>query len=127
MHWSERYIRRSYAKEYDCADFVRDVMAEQFGRDLPLPSIHAAYTRERDRQMRCAAEALAEPVDAPREGDAVLMRAAGRRRDLGHHVGVWCDIGGRPHVLHRMAGIGAVLHPIDRLVGLEVAGIYRWL
>ena len=128
MHWAEEYVGRPYGAERDCADLVREVLRERFGRDVDLPGVHAATVRARDEQMRLASETLADAVDRPQEGDAVLMRAVGRVRGVGHHVGVWCDVGCRGHVLHCMRGIGTCLHDLARLerAGLELEGFYRW-
>lgn len=127
MHWAERYVGRPYVEgAHDCAHLVVAVMAERFGRHIDLPA-HATGVRARDAQIDALRACLAVPVDAPAEGDAVLMRIAGRRRALGHHIGVWCDAG-TPSVLHCLAGLGTCLHPLRRLAqhGLEVTGVYRW-
>lgn len=125
MHWAERYVGQGGG---DCAELVRDVMRERFGREIALPSIHAGTVRARDAQILAGAEALADPAPDPREGDVVVMRAAGRVRSLGHHVGVFCDVGGSAHVLHRLEGTGTVLTPLGELArcGLEATGVYRW-
>lgn len=126
VHWAESWLGWS---DGDCADLVRAVMLDRYGLDVPLPSARAAGVRGRDGQIAATADALAAPVDDPREGDVVVMRAAGRRRSLGHHVGVRCDVGGVPHVLHRLEGAGTCLHRLDGLAaaGLEATGTYRWL
>ncbi len=127
-HWAEAYVGRAYIEgRFDCADLVVLVMRERFGVDLVLPA-HAAGVRARDAQIAALEGRFAAPADEPREGDAVLMRAAGRKRALGHHIGVWCEPG-VPHVLHCLKGIGVCLHPLRalHLHGLEAAGAYRWL
>ena len=136
-HWAEAWIGRPYIEgTFDCAHLVVEVMATRFGRHITLPA-HGATLRGRDAQIAALKATLArplEPHEAPREGDAVLMRASGRLRVLGHHIGVWCLVGHEPrvrdpHVLHCMAGIGTCLHPIRGLAshGLEMTGIHRWL
>ena len=67
-------------------------------------------------------------MGAPREGDGVLMAAAGRRHSLGHHIGVWCAVAGEPYVLHCLKGVGSILHPIRDLDrrALVLEGVYRW-
>lgn len=126
-HWAQRYVGRPFvAGEHDCADLVVAVAREQFGREVRLPQ-HAHSLRGRDAQIALLKDTLGRPVDAPREGDVVLMRQAGRRRTLGHHLGVWCDPG-EPSVLHCLGGLGTCLHPLYSLAKrqLEVTGIYRW-
>ena len=128
-HWTEPWLMRRMPHDYDCADFVRAVVREEFGRVVALPSTRAAGLRGRDAQVAAGAVALADPVDTPREGDGVLMRATGRRRSVGHHVGVWCALADVPHVLHLLAGTHfPCLSAIDALgrIGLEPTGVYRW-
>ena len=128
MHWAESYVGRPYVEGvFDCADLVVEVLREVFDREIRLPA-HAVGVRARDAQIAALGGELATPSDEPREGDAVLMRAAGRTRALGHHIGVWCEVTAEPHVLHCLAGIGTCLHALRalRAHGLELAGIYRW-
>ena len=125
-----RYLGRPFLPGvYDCAVLVVDVSREQFGMRVRLPG-RAASLRARDAQIAAFAAALARPVDTPASGDVVLMRAVGRRRSVGHHVGVYYrPPGGQPHVLHCAAGAGTCLHPVAGLEarGYEVTGVYRWL
>lgn len=123
-----RYLGRPWSPEHDCADLVVDVAREQLGVQVALPG-RAASQRGRDAQVQALAGALCVPVDRPAEGDVVLMRVVGRRRDVGHHVGVWCQPAGHgPHVLHCAAGAGTCLHAVADLAerGYEVTGVYRW-
>ena len=127
-HWTEAYIGWPYVEgRFDCADLVVLVMREQFGRTIELP-VHAEGTRARDAQIAALKDELATPVADACEGDAALMRATGRKRVLGHHIGVWCDAAGEPHVLHCIKGLGTCLHPVRSLEthGLELTGCYRW-
>ena len=130
-HWAERYVGRAYVEgAFDCADLIVLVLREQFGREIALPA-HPAGMRDRDRLIGALTGEYAVPIIEPREGDAVLMRAAGRRRVTGHHIGLWCRIGapqGAPYVLHCLKGAGTCLHAMRALKshGLEVTGVYRW-
>ena len=128
-HWAEAYIGRAYVEgEHDCVDFVVAVLRERFDRILGLPA-HAASVRGRDAQIAVLKGDYAVPTIAPREGDGVLMTATARSRSMGHHIGVWCDCAGEPHVLHCLRGVGSILHPIRdlRRRALVLQGIYRWL
>lgn len=128
-HWTDSWLTRPLPAGYDCADLVVDVQAAHFDRRVRLPQ-HAATLRTRDRQIAELSEGLGRPLDRPpEEGDAVLMRAAGRGRTMGHHLGIWCAPGGVPSVLHWLAGIGVCRHAVEELParGLEVTGIYAWL
>ena len=69
-HWAESWLGWA---DGDCADLVRAVMLQRFGLAVPLPSAREAGVRGRDGQIAAAAEALALPVDAPLEGDVVVM------------------------------------------------------
>ena len=153
-HWAESYIGRPYVEgRHDCADFVVAVMREHFGRELALPA-HGAGTRAWDRQIAALKGVYAVHVapeargtmgapeargtmgapeargtmGTPREGDGVLMAAAARRHSVGHHIGIWCAVGGEPYVLHCLKGVGSILHPIRDLDrrALVLEGVYRW-
>ena len=136
-HWAESYIGRPYVEgRHDCADFVAAVMRERFGRELALPAHGAARsrapsganTRAWDRQIAALKGVYARRTATPREGDGVLMAAAARRHSLGHHIGIWCAVGGEPYVLHCLKGVGSILHPIRDLDrrALVLEGVYRW-
>lgn len=132
MHWSDQYIGKPYIRhEYDCSHLVVEVMAEQFGRAVALPAA-AEGIRDRDRQIEHMTSVLARPLEAnepAREGDVALMRAAGRRVSLGHHVGLLMVIEGDLYVLHCLADIGVVRHPLRDLFTrcLELTEICRWI
>lgn len=129
-HWTAAWLGRPYVEgEHDCADFTLAVMRERFGRSVDLPP-HAAGLRGRDRQLMQHVVDLGvrlDPADA-RDGDAVLMRAAGRAQSLGHHIGVYVAHETGPHTLHCLAGAVSCLTPLRGLdrIGLVMAGIYRW-
>ena len=130
LHWSTRYLGRPFHPlTHDCADLVVDVLRTEFGRTLTLPG-RAATVRGRDAQITDLAYRFGRPVAAPAEGDVALMRAAGRRYGVGHHVGVWCCPDGRSSfVLHCAARIGTCLHPVGALAdrGYELQMVYRCL
>ena len=131
MHWSDRYIGKPYVRGvYDCAHLVVEVMLEQFEREISLPP-HAAGVRDRDAQITVLTAQLCRPLAAGEtacDGDVALMRAAGRRVSLGHHVGLLVVLAGETLVLHCVAGIGVIRHPLRDLGPrcLELTGVYRW-
>ena len=90
---------------------------------------HGAGTREWDRQIAALKGVYARRTTDPREGDGVLMAAAGRGRSMGHHIGIWCALGGEPYVLHCLKGVGSILHPLRDLDrrALMLEGVYRWI
>ena len=113
---------------HDCADLVAAVAREQLGIEVSLPG-RAASLRARDDQIAMLTAALADPVETPADGDVVLMRATGRRHEIGRHVGVWHHPPGHaPHVLHCAAGAGTCLHSVESLPsrGFEITGLFRW-
>lgn len=126
-HWSDRWLGTPWvADAYDCASLAQDVLRQQFGRTIDLPGRSSSF-RARDAQVAAGVSGSFRPAAPPREGDIVLMRLHGRRAGIGHHVGVWCEPDGEPHVLHLPAGIGACRHPLAGLSsrGWDVVGVYR--
>ena len=129
QHWAEAYIGRPYVEgAHDCADFVVAVLRERFGRTLALPA-HAESVRAWDRQIAALRGDYARRTEAPVEGDGVLMAAAARRRNMGHHIGIWCAVAGEAYVLHCLKGTGSIFHPLRDLGrrALVLEGVYRWL
>ena len=136
-HWAESYIGRPYVEgRHDCADFVVAVMRERFGRELALPA-HGAGTRAWDRQIAALKGVYAVHVAPEARGTMGNYAARGRRRadggrrrrhSVGHHIGIWCAVGGEPYVLHCLKGVGSILHPIRDLDrrALVLEGVYRW-
>ena len=133
-HWSDKYLGRPYLRgEFDCADLVVEVARAEFGRAVALPR-HAEGVRARDRQIERLTGELGRQLDraageAIQDGDIVLMKAAGRRLSLGHHIGVAAVLPLAACVLHCLAGVGVARHPLDCLAArqLTLTGIYRWL
>lgn len=138
-HWSDAYLGREYAAgEYDCADFVVEALEREFGvrwapprPDRAFSATSAGAALARERAIAALALGYARPLapgEAPRDGDGVLMRAAGRRRGAGRHIGLWARIGGAACVVHCMAGAGVVRHALADLAarGLEVTAVRRW-
>ena len=133
-HWSDKYLGRPYLRgEFDCADLVVEVARAEFGRAVALPR-HAEGVRARDRQIERLTGELGRRLDRAggdvvQDGDIVLMKSAGRRLSLGHHIGVAAVLPLAVCVLHCVAGVGVVRHPLDFLAErqLELTGIYRWL
>lgn len=129
-HWALRWLGRERVEgEYECTDFVSEVLAAQFRRRVSFPR---PATRDRDRELARHIDRYAArlpTLTAPVEGDGVLMRERGRRLGLGHHIGIWCAPGGTASVLHLPGRGGAVLHPLAGLDarGYELRGIWRWI
>ncbi len=125
-HWAVEWLGPHPG---DCAALVRDVQAAEFGREVRLPDGRPRGRRGLDAALAAGAAEQATPTDRPRDGDLALMRARGRRRSLGHHAGVYCDVRGEPYVLHWLAASGAAtLLRVRRLgrAGLELTETLRW-
>ncbi len=124
-HWSDAYIGRPYVvDEFDCAALAAEVARDRFGVAVCLPQ-RAAGLRATSQQIDELQDDFAEPIDRPQEGCPVLMRCRGRLS----HVGVYCEIGGEPWVLHAMKNAGHVVrHRLRDLarVNLDVVGYFRW-
>lgn len=127
-HWAETYIGRQYADNgADCAALACDVWREVFGHALPAgaATVRADSRLQRCRQIDQAIAEMLTPTEAPREGDVVLMKSAGRLE----HVGVYVEINGERWVLHALRNAGhVVLHRLRDLPaqGLAVEGFYQW-
>ncbi|HFD81043.1 MAG TPA: hypothetical protein ENK05_11745 [Gammaproteobacteria bacterium] len=126
-HWSEKYVGLPYVEgEMDCAGLAREVQRREFGRVIDLPSERAPGLRGLHRQIEALKTTYATPTGSPQDGDGVLMVSRGAL----DHIGIYCDIGGEPWVLHAMRGCAQVcLHRLRDLDGLNltVEGFYQWL
>jgi len=124
-HWALHYVGLPY-DQHDCAELAVRVQREQFGRTIALPTTRGTGLRGVSEQIDNLRADYAVPVLTPEEGDAVLMQSRGSI----NHIGVYCDIGGEPYVLHAMRNAGQTcLHRLRNLggIGLTVEGFYRWL
>lgn len=127
--WYEKYVGKRYTNEYDCSDFVHDVMLNERGIDIPLPS-DRLWRRKTARSIVCYAADMVKRVSEYIDYDVVVMRLLGQKRILGSHVGlIVIQSIGTVSVIHNMRQIGVIITPIYRLPGmnLEVEGIYRWI
>lgn len=122
-HWTNAYVGLPYVDgEQDCAEIVARVEREVFGRSVQVPRVRAIGPFGKSAQIAYARDDLADPVDAPVEGDVVLMRVCGL-----WHVGVWFHLG-EPWVLHALKRSGqVVIHRLRDLaaLGIRVEGFYR--
>ncbi|MYE01463.1 MAG: hypothetical protein F4Y03_09310 [Alphaproteobacteria bacterium] len=129
-HWTDRWLGRPWVEgTYDCVDFVKEVLAEQFGRRLRLPATPAS-ARDWDRTVANLKADHGYRTPFPADGDGVLMMQAGARRQRGYHLGVAVRREGRLLVLHCPRNGSSVLTPAKDLRAafqLELEGTYRWL
>ena len=118
----------AWRPDFDCADFAAGVCRRQFGLQVTLPTERSLGIRGRDAQIKAFTAQIADPVEKPREGDLALMRMAGRRSPIGHHVGVWTAPGADLLILHLpRSGLSRLDGPttLGRL-GLELTQSLRW-
>lgn len=122
-HWTTAYVGLPYIDgEQDCAELVARVQREVFGRAVTVPRVRADGPFGKSAQIAQGAADLADRVEAPVEGDAVLMKVRGL-----WHVGVLFEAG-EPWVLHALRSAGAVVaHRMRDLaaLGIVVEGFYR--
>lgn len=129
MHWASEYIGLPWSATgegpdtFHCWSFVRHVQDRRFGRALPsIPyeqDIADLLRAFRDHPERRRWQA----VEAPAEGDCVLMRQA--RYPI--HVGLWLGVDGGG-VLHCSRDSGVVFqrpHALS-LNGWKIEGYYRF-
>jgi cell wall-associated NlpC family hydrolase len=115
-HWADQYVGLPWiAGERDCWSFFRQVQAAHFGRQVPAIDVDALNRLESTRTFADHAErAEWAEVQAPQEGDAVLMA----RSRHPSHIGVWVNGG----VLHAVQGVGVVW---QRLAQIKLDGWQR--
>lgn len=115
----------------DCADLAMLVQREVFGRDVAFAGKRPRPLTAADQDAAIASYTaqLADPVDAPRDGDIVLMREGGKT--MAGHVGTFFFLNYAPYVLHTAAWMqgGSSLHRLQDIggFGLTVMGYYRWI
>jgi hypothetical protein len=132
----ERYVGLPYKPgEFDCADLVRQVQQEVFGRAIALPQdrnrpvdvrgqlreiTHWLPSVARRRNLGLATDRYVQ------DGDGVLLQVG----EIPRHIGVACWLGVELWVLHNnSAATGSVLTRWRdlRLIGFGVEGVYAWI
>jgi hypothetical protein len=124
-HWAAAYIGQPWQRgTMDCWAFFRRVQADHYGRQVP------ACGSPDSRDLLAVARALRDDperqiwrqVDAPRDGDAVLM-GKGRHPT---HIGVWIEADGGG-VLHSQQHSGVIFTrlPALRALGWQLIEFYR--
>ena len=126
-HWAEKWIGMPWTREWDCACLVRDVLKKDFDIELNLPA-GLDWKKMSQAEVKIISEDFAIPSIYPKEGDGVLMKIMGRRRDLGSHIGVYSVVDSVPWVLHNVESIGVLFTPISqlKLLSLQNTGFYTW-
>lgn len=127
----DRFIGLPYCpKRMDCADLAILIQRELFGKTVFTAGKRPRPLRPEDQDAAIDEyrDALADRVEQPQDGDAVLMREPGAA--TAGHIGTFFFINYAPHVLHTAAWMqgGSTLHRLQDLsgLGLTVEGYYRW-
>ena len=103
----------------DCWGLVRLVYSEQFGIDLPGPTV-AAGRADMDGALTLTREALWEPADDHRPGDVAVFTVAGHES----HVGLITTPG---YMLHAIKGGGVGIEPYrGSRWGHRLTGVHRY-
>jgi len=124
-HWAENYVGLPYA-DADCAALAAKVQREVFNRVINMPVVRGHNVLALSEQIISSQAEVAEPIEQPHEGCAVLMRGRGRL----NHIGVFTCLNGTAYVLHAMRSAKqTVLHKVSDLPkqGLTLEGYYRWI
>lgn len=126
-----RFIGIPYCpRRMDCADLAMLVQRELFGKTVFLAGKRPRPLQpaEQDAAIDAHKDQLAERVEQPQDGDAVLMREPGAA--TAGHIGTYFFLNYQPYVLHTAAWMqgGSSLHRLQDLpsLGLTVEGYYRW-
>lgn len=130
-HWATQYIGvpwvfggKTIAEGFDCWGLFCDIQRNHFGRNVPDIDIGHYTTDGVAHEFANNSERKNwRQVQAPKEGDAVLMRSA----RYPNHVGVWITDGENAGVLHTMEKSGAMFSSQQSLrnSGWRVVGYYR--
>ncbi|MBB1603308.1 host specificity factor TipJ family phage tail protein [Variovorax sp. UMC13] len=133
---AERYVGRAYVEgEFDCASLAVLVQRELFGREIALPAAadRARGRRGQARDIRAFQPTLADPIDAPQTGAAVIFwqHTAQGVPPLNRlwHVGTVFVQAGEAWVLHcANEAQGVVLQRLDQMLrhGQHLDGFYAW-
>ncbi len=116
---------------YDCGHLFLDVQRQVFGRELTLPDIgpHSQDLAGQARQIATVRDALAERIQEPLHGCAVLSNAPIYGGQLCWHIGTVFMYRGDVWVLHNSHAMGSA--SLNRLRdfarrGQRIEGFYTW-
>ncbi len=83
-HWSRKYIGKQYIDgEYDCLDFVLEVLSAEYGVKTSIIPNHGSCTLDQQRQIKDRVDDYSIVMDNPVDGCAVLLKQGLRCRHLG--------------------------------------------
>jgi cell wall-associated NlpC family hydrolase len=124
-HWALDHIGTPWvAGMSDCWSFARTIWADRFGWDVPALTVDPEDPRAARHAFAAdPREAGWQPMDCPREGDAVLMARGARPC----HVGIWISPDPSEGILHSVERAGVIFTAPARLslLGYRITGWYR--
>lgn len=116
-HWAEKYVGLRWEfgatgpDAFDCWTFFAHVQREQFGVIVPTISSPESWIQARELMETHPENRRWAKVEAPQEGDAVLMA----RNRVPVHIGVAVFANGRTGVLHCAQPSGVVFQLPEHL------------
>jgi hypothetical protein len=113
--------------QFDCADLAVRVQRDIFGHAIALPA-HGHTRQAQGAQIQALRLDLAQPVDAPHTGCAVVLTRGDSAGTLWHIGTVFVD-SLQTWVLHNSQHLrSAALQRLDWLqrTGFVVEGYYKW-
>lgn len=128
---AQAFVGREYVPGvYDCAHLAVDVQRTVFGRSVALPGQHRRGRAGQVAQIRACRDQLAQRIDAPEHGCAVLLTAELASGHQQWHIGTVLLHKGEFWVLHNSAHQGSAW--LTRLSGfaaqgIRIEGYYLWM
>lgn len=131
---AQSYVGTEYvAGTYDCGHLFLDVQRQVFGRDLAMPVGFGPEHRQgragQAHQIALVRDALADRIDQPVHGCAVLLTSPTDAGALLWHIGTVFVYRGNEWVLHNSHAMGSA--SLNRLRdfawrGQRIEGFYTW-
>jgi len=128
-HWVMKYLGQPWTLERNCYYWFRKIMVEQFGHDGMPPDVVVSEKGLARLAMREMTPETAErygwtSIDAPCEGDAVML-AEGKRSS---HIGVAVYMREKLMVIHARKNTGVVLSDALalRMNNLKITGCWTY-
>lgn len=120
--WADRYVSQPFTG--NCGDLVRQVFAEQFGREVKLPQFEGFPSASEAPAVNSMIEECArrfERIPSAEPGSIALLSSSG---DHSMHVGVVTERRSVLHVVNRRGYVSET--PLLRLVriGYHIEGFY---
>ena len=130
---AQSYVGVEYVPgQYDCGHLFLDVQRQVFGRTVTLPQsvqTHALGRAHQAAQISAARDALAQRIQNPVHGCAVLITSPNEQGQLLWHIGTVFVYRGEVWVLHNSAAMGnAWLNRLRDFAsrGQSIEGFYTW-